>query len=309
MVLNLLSTLALAADVDVGGELRLDLTLDRVDLLAEGGQPTLGTGISRGAIFLGASPTSNTDVFFVADLRSTGATALLADDGSLVAVPPGFEAHLLDARVHRIGTRWAGAAGRMPSLMGLDDFNQSIWTSRSPYFYVPGVRPSQTPMRRQGLVPERVNALRLTVGSSYPRVDAQVAMDGDVPLAELRAYTLVFTSLFLTGSARIQEGVVAWSGAASWTGWRGSILGTGFGEGEDIGAALRLRATFGSNVVTAEATGWKLSSSSPVFGGIGAIERRHSEQLSTGIYWEQSIPADASLAIEHDVGLQLKTWF
>ena len=313
MVLTVM-TMAFASEVDtglqLGAELRLDAVLRRVDLLGSEGSPEPGLGVSRGAVFFGTEPTDRTELFMVADIRSTAPTVLQADDGSLVTVPGGFEAQLLDARVRHLGVHWEGALGRMPSLLGLDDYNQSSWTDRSPYFYVPGVRPSQTPMRRLEIVPERVMAARLTLGVDhrYPRVDLQGALAGGVPLMEARATYRVLPSLWVTASSRVEAGRWAWSGAALWTGWRTSVLVMGFGEDDALGAALRGSATMGSFVITGEGTGWGVPGALS-WGAVGGLERKHSEQLSTGVFWEMRVPSEVGLAIEHDAGLQLKTWF
>ena len=100
------------SDLQVGGELRLDASAERLDLAGTSEGPQYGVGISRGALMLGAEPTFSTEVLLVMDVRSTGTELLLANDGSLVEVPPGFEAHLLDARLHKVAPRWAGAIGR-----------------------------------------------------------------------------------------------------------------------------------------------------------------------------------------------------
>ncbi len=313
MVLTALS-IALASEgdtgVQLGAELRLDAGLHRVDRWAYGGSPELGFGVSRAALFFAAEPTDRADVFMVADIRSAAPVLLEADDGSLVSVPAGFEAQILDARIQHAGVHWEGSLGRMPSLLGLDDKNQSQWGARSPYFYVPGVRPSQTPMRRLGLVPERVMAVRLTLGtySRYPQIDVQGGLSGGMPLVEARGTYRVLPSLLLTASSRVQAGRWAWSGAALWTGWSTSVLVMGFGEDDALGAAIRGTARVGSFVITGEGTAWGAFGALS-WGAVGGLELKHSEQLSTGMFWEMRVPSDVSLAIEHDVGLQLKTWF
>jgi hypothetical protein len=291
------------SDLQVGGELRLDASAERLDLAGTSEGPQYGVGISRGALMLGAEPTFSTEVLLVMDVRSTGTELLLANDGSLVEVPPGFEAHLLDARLHKVAPRWAGAIGRMPALTGLDDYNQSLWSQRTPYFYAPGAAPSMTVMRREGLVPERVMATRLTFGDTQ-RLDIQGSLDGSTPLIEARAQTLLLGSVFVAGSGRYQLGDWTWHGAAMYTGWRSSLMVQVFGVNTDIGYAVRATTNLLSLNLTLEGTLWEAE-----YGALAALEWRHTEQLSSGVYWDARIPEDQGQAVAHNAGVQLKTWF
>lgn len=308
--MHVLLSLAIAAEWDgiqVGGELRLDASAQRLDLVGTGDGPVYDVGISRGALMLGAEPSFSTEVLLTMDVRSTDTDVLLADDGSLVRVPPGFEVQLLDARIHKVSPRWAGAVGRMPGLTGLNDYNQTLWTQRTPYFYLPGERGAQTVMWREGLTPERVMAARLTFGDTR-RLDLQGSLDDEgQPLAEARVQGLMFGSVFVTASGRYQAtdlGDWTWHGAALYTGWRASAMVQVFGVNSTLGYAVRLTAPVRQLELGVEGTYWDAE-----YGVMGTVNWRHTDRISTGLWYETRVPEEDSLAITHDAGLQWKTWF
>ena len=42
---------------------------------------------------------------------------------------------------------------------------------------------------------------------------------------------------------------------------------------------------------------------------MGTVNWRHTDRISTGLWYETRVPEQDSLAITHDAGLQWKTWF